>query len=335
MKKRLPAHMLLILLLVLCAGLLGAAFLVGSSGISIGELMALIRGDAPTAVETVFLQLRLPRAIGALLVGAALSLSGCTLQSVFRNPMADPFVLGISAGAALGAAVAMAFGGTTSAAGSSLAALLSFASALLTIAVVYTIARVHGRVSTFSLLLSGFTMSSLLSALLSLLMILNRDKMEQVVMWTMGSLSAMSWEKVLVVLPLVAVCAALLMLQARTLNVMLSGDESAESLGVDTHRARRNVLILTSLLAAAAVSVSGVIGFVGLMVPHLLRLASGPDNRTLMPLSLAGGAAYLLFCDMLARTVVPGRELPVGVVTAILGVPFFIVLLHRSRGSSA
>lgn len=334
MKSRLPARLLLPALIVLCLLLLVVAFLVGSSGISIRELGQLIQGTAPVSVATVFLRLRLPRALGAMLVGAALSLSGCTLQSVFRNPMADPFVLGISAGAALGAAVAMALAETTTAAGSGLAAVLSFVFALLTIAVVYMMARVRGRVATFSLLLSGFAMSSLLSALMSMIMILERDKMEQVVMWTMGSLSAMSWEKVLVTAPLIALCAGVLMLYARPLNVMLSGDESAESLGIDTHRTRRNILILTSLLSAAAVSVSGVIGFVGLMVPHLLRLAAGPDNRTLMPLSLAGGAAYLLFCDILARTIVPGRELPVGIVTAILGVPFFVVLLHRSHGRS-
>lgn len=334
MKKRLHSGLLLIALILACLILLVVAFLVGSSGISVAELADLIRGEAPNSVRTVFFSLRLPRALGALLVGAALSLSGCTLQSVFRNPMADPYVLGISGGAAVGAAVAMSFSETTTTAGSGLAAAFSFGFALLTIAVVYMVARVHGRVSTFSLLLSGFAMSSLLSALLSMIMILHRDKMEQIVMWTMGSLTAMSWEKVLVALPIVAVCAGVLMLYGRTLNVMLSGDESAESLGIDTHKTRRNVLICTSLLSAAAVSISGVIGFVGLMVPHLLRLASGPDNRTLMPLSLAGGAAYLLFCDILARTVVPGRELPVGVVTAILGVPFFIVLLHRSRGRS-
>lgn len=334
MKRRVPAGVLLLILIALCLVLLVVAFLVGSSGISVGELGQLLRGEAPDSVATVFLNLRLPRALGALLVGAALSLSGCTLQSIFRNPMADPFVLGISAGAALGAAVAMAFGGTTTAAGTSLAALLSFVFALLTILAVYMVARVRGRVTTFSLLLTGFAMSSLLSALMSMIMILQRDKMEQVVMWTMGSLTAMSWEKVLVILPLIALCAVILMFYGRTLNVMLGGDESAESLGIDTHRTRRNVLVLTSLLSAAAVSVSGVIGFVGLMVPHLLRLASGPNNRSLMPLSLVGGAGYLLFCDILARTAVPGRELPVGVVTAILGVPFFVVLLHRSKGRS-
>lgn len=153
-------------------------------------------------------------------------------------------------------------------------------------------------------------------------------------MWNMGSLSAVSWEKILIALPLIAVCSAALMFYVRPLNVMLGGDESAQSLGIDTHKTRRSILALTSLLSATAVSISGIIGFVGLMVPHLLRLASGPDNRTLMPLSLIGGAVYLLFCDTLARTLVPGRELPVGVVTAILGVPFFIVLLRNARGGS-
>ena len=334
-KRRVPPGILLAGLIVACGALLAAAFLVGSSGISWAELMDLIRGRASSSVETIFLRIRLPRALGALLVGAALALSGCTLQSIFRNPMADPYVLGISSGAALGAAVSMAFMETATLSGSSLAALMSFIFALLSIFLVYQMARSHGHVSTFNLLLSGFAVSSLLTALLSLIMILNRDKMEQVVMWNMGSLSSISWEKIWIAFPLIAICSAMLMFYIQPLNVMLGGDESAQSLGIDTHKTRRSVLILTSLLSATAVSISGVIGFVGLMVPHLLRLASGPDNRSLMPLSLAGGAAYLLFCDILARTLVPGRELPVGVVTAILGVPFFIVLLRNARGGTA
>lgn len=291
------------------------------------EFMDLLSGRASDTVKNVFLQLRLPRAVGALLVGSALSVSGCGLQGVFRNPMADPYVLGISSGAGLGAALAMAVfpdGGTAAVAAA------SFAGALGTIFLVYNVARAGGAVSAFSLLLSGFVISALMGALLSLVMILHRDKMEQVVMWNMGSLTAMSWEKIWILLPVCAVCTVLFSALARPLNVMLTGEESAEGLGIDTHKTRRNILILSSLLSATAVAVSGIIGFVGLMVPHLLRLAHGPDNRTLIPLCALGGGAYLLLCDTAARMAVPGRELPVGVVTAILGVPFFVMLLRRS-----
>lgn len=315
-------------LIAACAGALALAFFVGSSGISWPEFLDLVRGTAAPTVRNIFLQLRLPRAIGALLVGCALAVSGCGLQSIFQNPMADPYVLGISAGAGFGAALAMSLlpSGSTY-----LVALSSFAAAICTILIVYTIARAAGKATTYSLLLSGFVMSSLMSALLSLVMILHRDKMEQVVMWNMGSLTSMSWEKIWVLLPVCAAAVMILIAFARPLNVMLTGEEAAEGLGIDTHRTRRTVLTLTSLLSAAAVAVSGVIGFVGLMVPHLLRLVQGPDNRTLIPLCAVGGGAYLLICDVIARTAVPARELPVGVITAIFGVPFFVFLLHRGR----
>lgn len=328
--SRARSYILLIALVAACLASLLLAFFVGSSGFSWPEFVSLLEGNASNAVRNVFLQLRLPRALGALLVGASLSVSGCGLQGVFRNPMADPYVLGISAGAGLGAALGLTFMHSVVA-----AALCSFVFGLGTIFVVYQIAHVSGKVSTFSLLLSGFVVSSLMSALLSLIMILHRDKMEQVVMWNMGSLSAMSWPRVWILAPVCVIGIAALMMQARSLNVMLTGEESAQSMGIDTHTTVRRILVLTSLLSATAVSVSGVIGFVGLMIPHLLRLACGPDNRTLLPLCAFGGGAYLVLCDIAARTVVPGREIPVGVITAILGVPFFIFLLRKSKGGAA
>lgn len=326
---RLKFYVLFPCLVAACGGAIVLAFLVGSSGISWPEFMDLIGGKASETVRNVFMQLRLPRALGAVLVGCALSVSGCALQSVFRNPMADPYVLGISSGAGLGAALAMAL---TPQLGAPAVAAASFVFSLGTILLVYNTAHVAGKVSEYSLLLSGFVISALMSALLSLVMILNRDKMEQVVMWNLGSLSSMSWDKIWVLLPVCIIGTILLCIFARPLNVMLAGEESAEALGVDTQRTRRIILTLSSLLAASAVAVSGVIGFVGLMVPHLLRMASGPDNRTLIPLCAVGGGTYLLLCDVAARTAVPGRELPVGVVTAILGVPFFVFLLRQSKG---
>ncbi len=332
MKKR-PAKIQMIFI-ALIAGSIAAfvcAFFVGSSGFSIAEFGKILDGTASSTVYNIFMNIRLPRAIGAFFVGAALAVSGCCLQGVFKNPMADPFVLGVSSGSALGATIAMTFAAGTSFFGVGTVAVCSFAGALLAIFMVYSISKIRGKVSTFSLLLSGFAMSAMLSALIYLIMLLNRDKMESVIMWNMGSLANMSWEKIYIALPVILACSTILMFYAKPLNIMLNGDEVSQSLGVDTHKTRRNMLIITSLLAAVAVSISGIIGFVGLMVPHLLRMICGPDHKKLLPLCFVGGGMYLLLCDIIARVALSGQELPVGIVTSILGVPFFIFLLRRGR----
>ena len=312
------------------------AFFVGSSGFSFKEFSSVLNGTASAGTYNIFINIRLPRAIGGFFVGAALALSGCTLQGVFKNPMADPFVLGISSGASLGATLAMVFMGQNSAFGMGLITAMSFIFALLAILSVYYLSRSKGgKVSTFSLLLSGMAISSLLTAIVYILMLINRDKMEQVIMWNMGSLASISWQKLYIAAPLIAVCAAALMFYAKPLNIMLNGDEVSQSLGVDTHKTRRNLLVLTSLLAATAVSISGIIGFVGLMIPHLLRLITGPDNKKLLPLSFVGGGTFLLLSDILARTVLNGQELPVGIITSLVGVPFFIFLLRRGGRAGA
>ncbi len=307
------------------------AFFVGSSGVSVSEFWQVLSGDASKSMENIFLNIRLPRAIGAYLVGAALAVSGCTLQGMFKNPMADPFVLGVSSGAALGATVAMVFVQSTTFLGAGAVAVFSFIGAVGAMIMVYSISRIRGKVSTFSLLLSGFSMSALITSIIYFIMLLNRDKMESVIMWNMGSLANITWSKLAVSFPVILLCSTLLMLQSRKLNIMLNGDEVSQSLGMDTHKTRRNILIVTSLLTATAVAISGIIGFVGLMIPHLLRMISGPDNRKLMPLCLIGGGVYLLACDLIARVAVSGMELPVGVITSIFGVPFFIFLLRRGR----
>lgn len=328
-----PVKFQVILLALIIGGIAAfvCAFFVGSSGFSVSEFMKILDGTASQTVYNIFFNIRLPRAIGAFLVGAALAVSGCCLQGVFKNPMADSFVLGVSGGAALGATLAMTVFSSMSVGGAGLIMAFSFIGALAAVFIVYNISKIRGKVSTFSLLLSGFSMSALFSAIIYLIMILNRDKMENVVMWNMGSLTNMTWEKIYIALPAIIVCSTILMFYAKPLNIMLNGDEVSQSLGVDTHKTRRNMLIVTSLLSAIAVSVSGIIGFVGLMVPHLLRMIAGPDNKRLMPLCFVGGGAYLLVCDILARIVLQGQEMPVGIVTAILGVPFFIFLLRRGR----
>lgn len=311
-----------------------AAFLFGSSGISLAQLPALLSGTAEQSVTTIFFSLRLPRAILAFISGGALSIAGACLQGMFKNPMADSYVIGVSSGAALGATIALTFSASLAFLGFGAVAILAFAGALLAVFAVYSLAKIHGKVSTFSLLLAGIAVSTLASALVYCLMILFRDRMEHVVMWTMGSFTSASWDKVMFAVPPMLVASALCMLYARDLNIMLQGDEAARHLGVDAGRVRRRLIILTTLAAACAVSTSGIIGFVGLIVPHILRLILGPDHRRLLPFSFFGGGIFLLICDTLARLILDSQEIPVGVITAVIGVPFFLVLLRRGRRSA-
>jgi len=318
-------------MLPLVIGAFFAAFLLGSSGISVRELLALMEGNAEKSVAIIFFQLRLPRVILAFAAGGSLSIAGACLQGMFKNPMADSYVVGVSSGAALGATIALTFSAALSFLGFASVAILAFIGALLAVFAVYSLARVHGKVSTFSLLLSGIAVSTLCSALVYCMMILFRDKMEHIVMWTMGSFSSASWDKVIFAVPPMVVASGLCLLFSRDLNIMLQGDEAARHLGVDSGRVRLWLIVLSTLAAACAVSVSGIIGFVGLIVPHILRLILGPDHRRLLPLSFFGGGIFLLVCDTLARIALDSQEIPVGVITAMIGVPFFLVLLRRGR----
>ncbi len=308
-----------------------AAFLFGSSGVSLSGLIELINGTAENNVSIIFFNLRLPRALLAFASGGALSIAGACLQGMFKNPMADSYVIGVSSGAALGATLAIAFGGSMAFLGFGTVTIFAFIGALLSVFIVYNLAKIKGKVSTFSLLLSGIAVSALASALVYCVMILFRDKMEHIVMWTMGSFSSPSWEKVAVVLPVMIVSSALCLFYAKDLNIMLQGDEAARHLGVDSAKVRRSLIIITTLAAAAAVSVSGIIGFVGLIVPHILRLIIGPDHRKLLIYSFFGGGIFLLLADTLARILLDGQEIPVGVITAVIGVPFFLYLLRRGK----
>jgi iron complex transport system permease protein len=320
-----------LILFVLSIAAFLLAFLLGSSGVSLKELISLLNGNAEASVYTIFITLRLPRALLAFVSGGALSIAGACLQGMFKNPMADSYVVGVSSGAALGATIALSFGLAFSFIGFGAVTILAFIGGVGAIFIVYTIAKVKGKVSTFSLLLSGIAISSLCTALIYCMMILFRDKMEHIVMWTMGSFSASSWDKVFVAVPIMLVSSLLCYLYAKDLNIMLQGDEAARHLGVNTVKVRRNLLILTSVAAASAVSVSGIIGFVGLIIPHIIRIISGPDHKKLLPLSFVGGGAFLLIADTLARVLLNSQEIPVGVITALVGVPFFLYLLRKGR----
>lgn len=280
----------------------------------------------PDSWRVILFQLRLPRVLLAAVTGASLAAAGATYQGILRNPMADPFILGVSAGAALGATIVMVGG-----LGGALVPLAAFLGALSATAVVYMLGRTGGRASVMTLLLAGVAMSAMLSGMVSLLIFFSGEEMRAIVYWTMGGLGRADWQGINTVLPFMILGMIPLVLHSGQLNAMLMGDETAQHLGVDVGRVRRYLLLSASLLAAVAVSIGGIIGFVGLIVPHIVRLVAGPDHRFLMPASVLVGALFLILADLLARTVVSPAELPVGIITAMLGGPFFLYLLVRHR----
>ena len=289
-----------------------------------------LEGINPTSA-IILLNLRLPRIILSCLVGAALSVVGTSFQGIFKNPMADPFILGVSSGAALGATITMVFLNEINFLGMSMVAFNAFVGAILTTFLVYNIARVGTKVPVTTLLLSGVAINYLLSSVISLMMTFNRDNIEKIVMWTMGSFSTAGWNQVILLFIIVVPSILFIFTFSRDLNIMLLGEESARSLGIDVNGLKKYILLISTLMVAAVVSVSGIIGFVGLIVPHAIRMIFGPDNRVVIPFSALGGAIFLIICDTLARAVVPPSEIPVGIITSIFGVPFFIYLLYRTK----
>lgn len=276
----------------------------------------------------IFWNLRMPRIVLSALVGAALSVCGAAYQSVFRNPLTDPYVLGISSGASLGAAIAILLGLEAYLLGVGACALIS---GLLTILVIYRIASIGNRMHTTTLLLTGVCITFLMSALISFLMVLRQDKMDSIIFWTMGSFASASWTDVAIVAPVVAVGIGVVLYHCRDLNLLLAGSETAKSLGVEVERVKKVLLLATTLMVAFCVSTCGVIGFVGLVVPHCIRLVSGPDNRRIVPYAIVVGALFLLLCDTMARTLLMPAELPVGSLTALVGAPLFIYLLYKNK----
>lgn len=279
-------------------------------------------------LHTVVLSLRLPRVLLAALVGVCLALSGAIMQALFQNPMADPYLLGVSSGAALGAIIAMAVGAAGAAAVLSVP-LLAFVGALAVVFLVYVLAQRGGRVQTGTLLLTGIAVGSLVSALTSFMMLLMQRDLRGVLFWLLGGLSGRGWPQVWIILPQATVGLVAAMVLARPLNMLLLGDEAAASLGLNTQAGKRLLLALASLLAAGAVAVSGIIAFVGLVVPHVTRMLVGPDHRRLLPLAAVMGALLMVLSDIAARMLLAPTELPIGIITSALGCPFFLYLLHR------
>ncbi len=279
----------------------------------------------------IVLDLRLPRVLLAATVGAGLAGAGTVFQGLLRNPLADPYVIGVSAGAAFGATVAITGGLTAGLWGLAATPLLAFAGAVAATVLVYALARRGADAPVEDLLLAGIAVSAFLGAIVSWLQLSGGESLQRVFFWLMGGFSGRGWPHLAMAAPLVITGLALAWLLGRDLNALLLGDETARSLGVQVVWARRLLIGAGALMAAAAVSAAGLIGFVGLIVPHLLRLAVGPDHRRLLPASALGGAVLLVLADLGARSVVPSTELPVGILTAALGAPFFLVVLVRER----
>ncbi len=279
----------------------------------------------------ILLYIRLPRVFQAAVVGASLAVAGAVFQGLFRNPMADPYVLGVSSGAALGAVLAMLMGSTIYFAGFTAVPLFAFIGGALTITLVYYMSRVGRAVPVMTLLLAGIAVSAFLSALVSLLTYYAGEKLHQVVFWMMGGVGGASWSRITAMLPYVLGGFSCIYYYARELNVLLLGEETARHLGVNTERVKKILLAAASLLVAAAVSTSGIIGFVGLVVPHLIRMIVGPDHRFLLPASALLGANLLIAADTVARNIIAPTELPVGIITAMVGAPMFIYLLKKRK----
>jgi iron complex transport system permease protein len=305
--------------------------LVGSTPISLTRAWDPSLPFASNVDAQIFFVARLPRVLSAALVGSALAAAGVVFQALLRNPLATPFTLGVSAGAALGAMLAITFGWSLAWLGAPAAPLASFAGSLVAVGIVYTLATArHRGLSTNVLLLAGVTMNAFFSALILFVQYFaDFSETFRILRWLMGDLDISSYQPLVTALPLVVVAFAVFAWLARPLNLLNLGADAAETRGLDVLRAQRAAFLSASLATGAAVSVGGPVGFVGIIVPHLVRLLVGADHRIVLPASALFGAAFLIGCDAVARTVLSPLELPVGVITALIGGPFFLWLLVR------
>jgi iron complex transport system permease protein len=339
-KRKLPVTWLLAGLAILAACV---SLAVGSVSIPLGTVVKAllhrlpflsIPADWPDSFETILFDLRFPRTILIALTGASLAGSGAAYQGLFRNPLADPYLIGVASGAGLGAVAAMSLHWPTTTAGYFSVPLAAFIGGSLTVALVYVLARVGKTVPTTNLLLAGITIGSFCTALTSFLMIQSQGELRRAIIWLMGGVSTSSWGPVLAVLPYTLIGLALLFTSGKALNVLQFGEEQAQQMGLNTGLAKTLVIIGATLAAASAVAFSGIIGFIGLIVPHILRMATGPDYRRLIPLSTLAGVSVLLATDVLARVVIPPQEVPLGIITTLAGAPFFLWVLRRSKNQA-
>lgn len=341
--RRPPASLVLgMLLVVLAASLLFAAAF-GAVALRPDDLVKMtlnhLLGSTFPATwrpqdEAIFFAIRLPRVAGAAVVGASLATAGVLFQGLLRNPLADPYALGVSGGAALGGALGFLLSLAFSVLGFTPVPVLAFVGALGAMVVVYGLARVGGRAPAVNLLLAGFAVSSIMGYAVSLLLILN-DRLQlnlpRVYGWLLGGITVSQWSQVAIALPIVVFGAVGGWVLGQSLDALGLGDASAQHLGISVERDKRMIIVLGSLLTGAAVALGGLIGFVGLFAPHVMRLVVGPSHRILLPSALLAGASFLVLADLLARSILAPTEIPVGILTAFVGGPFFLWLLRRER----
>ncbi|HEY2980482.1 MAG TPA: iron ABC transporter permease [Anaerolineales bacterium] len=321
----------LLSLLLLCLALL-LSLAIGSVFIPPGEVWRALSGATHNETfRTIVWDIRLPRTALIALVGAALAGSGAAYQGLFRNPLADPYLIGVASGAGLGAVLALSVRWPYTTLGLLAVPLAAFMASLLTVYLVYTFAHVGGSVPTTNLILAGVAVSSFAVSMTSFLMLRSTGELRRAIGWLLGGVSLIGWDVTLALIPYLAIGLSTLILNGYALNLLQFGDEQAAQMGLDVRRAKLVIIVAASLVSAAAVSFAGIIGFVGLVVPHLVRIWWGVDYRRLIPLSILGGAAVLLFADVLARVILAPQELPVGIVTALAGAPFFLWVLRRSK----
>jgi iron complex transport system permease protein len=333
----------IISMIVLAAALLiiiMVATTIGSVHIPLGTTFKVILDKLPgvdithtwtDGIGTIIFDVRLPRVLLAGIVGAALAVAGATYQGLFRNPLADPYLIGVAQGASLGAVIGFLLPVAWNLTAIGIIPVFAFTGAILATAVVYLLARVGKTLPVTTLILSGVALSALLSSVVSYLVISSNDQMHNILFWMMGSFSMSEWSEVGIVLPYVAVGIAIIVIFARLLNVMQLDEEQAQQLGVNVEKYKIILLAAATLITAASVSFVGTIGFVGIIIPHAVRLIWGADHRSLLPLSILTGAVFMIGADLLSRTILAPKELPIGVITAICGAPFFLYLLRKRK----
>lgn len=304
---------------------------IGSVFLPLQDIFAVIKGRGSDLATNILWNIRLPRTVLVALTGMALGGSGAAYQGLFRNPLADPFLIGISSGAGLGAVIAMSIDWTYSFWGLIAIPLAAFIAALLTVAIVYFLARVGQTTPITNLILAGVAVSAFATSLMSFLMLRSDGELRRAMSWLMGGSTQLGWEFILIILPYLLIGLGVLIFSGHTLNLLQFGDEQAQQLGLNVSSAKRTILIMASMTTAAAVAFAGIIGFLGLIVPHVVRLWFGSDYRKLLPLSIISGATALLFSDVIARILLAPQEIPVGIITSLAGAPFFLWVLRRSK----
>ncbi len=283
--------------------------------------------------KVIIWDIRFPRVIMGALAGMALAVAGTIMQAIFRNPMADPYILGLASGASVGASIAIIAGGTIGFLAGYTLPVFAFGGSLLTIIVVYYISNIRGMVRINTLLLSGIAVGSFMAAITSFLTYISGQHLRPIIFWLMGGLSLAEgdWESIFIAAVIIIPACVISLFFAKPLNLLLLGEETAQYRGLDAQKVQKILLVLASLITGVAVAFTGVIGFVGLIIPHLIRLITGPDHRILLPTSCLIGASFLIMADIVAKTVIYPTELPVGIITALCGTPFFLYLLRKQK----